>query len=129
MTLYFCIDSAGGIAFLRRRQSRDRAIINDIYSEISDALYVSEYSKKLLPDANVMDQMGQGDTFLELTEPSQYFDLYDRIVIYNFNRRYPSDVAMADSPFLYGFDLSETSEFVGTSHDRITKEVYIKCAK
>ncbi len=129
MTLYFCIDSAGGIAFNGRRQSRDSAITADVLADCGGVLYASEYTKKLIPQAIVFETIGQGDTFLELTEPSRYFDLFDRLVIYNFNRHYPSDVAMIDSPFLYGFNLSESSEFVGTSHEKITKEVYTKCVR
>ena len=47
-----------------------------------------------------------------------------KIVIYRWNRHYPSDMKFPTSVFAERWKLMETREFPGSSHDLITEEVY-----
>ena len=47
-----------------------------------------------------------------------------RLIIYNWNRRYPFDRQLDISPAKMGFKLVSVTEFEGSSHEKITKEIY-----
>ena len=64
--------------------------------------------------------------FLENRDPEALLPLADRVVIYRWNRHYPSDVRWEGNPADYGFTLAEVMEFPGKSHETITTEVYVK---
>ena len=49
-----------------------------------------------------------------------------KIVLYRWNRHYPSDVKWEPDLEGLGFALTETTEFPGTSHEKITREVYVR---
>ena len=46
------------------------------------------------------------------------------LVIYRWNELYPSDVKFDLDVVAAGFKLVESYDFKGSSHDRITKEIY-----
>ncbi len=46
------------------------------------------------------------------------------LVLYRWNRRYPADVYLDIRPEPPGWRLVSREEFSGSSHPRITKEVY-----
>ena len=48
MKIIVCLDDNGGMAFNRRRQSRDRVLIEDIAKTVGNArLYIDKYSAPL----------------------------------------------------------------------------------
>jgi hypothetical protein len=47
-------------------------------------------------------------------------------VVYRWNRRYPGDVFFDLDVSAAPWRCVETEEFVGSSHEKITKEVYVK---
>jgi hypothetical protein len=50
MKLIVCLDEQKGMMFNRRRQSRDRVLIDDVLIHIGgDPLYISNYSSTLFP--------------------------------------------------------------------------------
>ena len=53
-------------------------------------------------------------------------DRISELVIYNWNRRYPSDTRLDIDPAKDGFRMLTLTEFKGNAHERITKEVYVK---
>lgn len=132
MKLFICIDDNGGIAFNGRRQSRDSVVIGDILTSVGDSvLRISDYSKKLFPDSasmlsvsdNYLDSAETDDfVFVEKETIGQYSDRITELTVYHWNRTYPADMYFDID--LGDFVLAETSEFVGTSHEKITKEVY-----
>lgn len=141
MILIVCLDDKNGMMFNKRRQSRDAAVIADIISEAgSGVLWMNEYSAKLFvpgdgenndigPDIKIdedfLDKASQGEyCFLEGEGAYRVSDSIEKIIIYKWNRLYPSDVSF-DMP-MDGWKLEETGEFSGNSHEKITKEVYIK---
>lgn len=128
-----CLDDDGGIAFNKRRQSRDRLLIEDICNTYGN-IYIDEYSLPLFAEHEssvkvcaepLADCKDSGACFVERTSPMGWLDEISCFVIYHWNRRYPADVSF-DLSALQGFKLSETTEFVGSSHEKITKEVYLK---
>ncbi len=134
MKLIVCLSEDGGMMFNRRRQSRDRVLIDDMIRHTKDAnLWVSPYSATLFgescPTLRIspapLEAMKKNDyCFVEDTPLPQDLDNIDELIIYRWNRLYPSDVYFTcdTSPFF----LAESDEFVGSSHDKITKEIWKK---
>ena len=115
MKLIVCLDEKGGMAFNKRRQSRDQEVIKRIKG-IANPLYVNEYSLDLFPEAIV----GTGETyFAEVDLPC---GTPDEIYIFNWNRLYPSDVKFTVD--LREYELLSTEEFAGSSHEKITLSHY-----
>ena len=130
LTVFLCIDDKNGMAFNNRRQSRDSVVIERI-TEMSQRgiLMMNEYSAKLFDGMNVeisesfLEQAGRGDfCFVEKNNISEYRDKVRKIVLFKWNKVYPSDMKF-DFDFS-DFSLKETFDFEGTSHDVITCEVW-----
>lgn len=132
MTLYLTVDNDLGVAFNGRRQSRDSVLISDILSSSDGIIKMTRYSAKLLCDAQnvfVCDDLFatfDGDIFCECIDAAPCFEHFDKIVVYKWNRDYPHDVLLSKSPKECGFALCDTYDFVGSSHERITKETWCK---
>ena len=130
MTVYVCLDDRNGMRFNNRRQSRDRAVLEDIRAAIPKVLTVDSCSEALVQEAGIPYTLIDGEIpedahfFLEAGDVSCIVSNASALVIYRWNRHYPADVRFdAD---LSGFTLESTTEFPGKSHDRITKEVYLR---
>lgn len=135
MTIYLCLDDRNGMLFNKRRQSRDGAVLEDIRSGIPGELTITPFSEKLIGNAQIPYVLAP-ETLTELEENAHFFaeapvaaELVERacgVVIYRWNRHYPADTHWEMDLAEYGFSLQQTSEFPGTSHEKITKEVYAK---
>ena len=134
MKLIVCLDDNLGMMFNRRRQSRDRELIADLIRLVGTTpLWISPYSAPLFgedcPSLQVADNpveaAGEDDyCFVENTPLPQNLNCANELIIYRWNRLYPSDVRFdCDTS---AFCLTETCEFVGSSHDKITKEIWKK---
>ena len=64
------------------------------------------------------------DFFAEEVPSEELLEQTKRIVIYRWNRHYPADIRWEPDLAAMGFVLKETAEFPGTSHEKITREVY-----
>ncbi len=138
MILAVCIDNNGGMTFGNRRQSRDIAVCRDLLDVCKgNTLYTDEYSEKIFAEVesaiekinvvtSVLDvDCGEDDcVFVEKQQPSQFADKISKIVLYKWNRDYPYDmqfdIDMSD------WKLMSMTEFPGKSHDKITREVYVR---
>ncbi len=130
MTVAVCIDNNSGMLFNSRRQSRDRILLDDFMkSADSSAVYIRHFSEKLfserkvIADDNCLRIAGEKDfCFIEDISILPSSEKIDTLIVYKWNRVYPADFhfEMPD-----GFTLTEVSEFKGSSHDKITKEIYI----
>ena len=132
MHLIVCLDENGGMTFNNRRQSKDKKIIEDVMKLTENhRLFVSEYTYKLFEGENVVVdndllKNAKEDDFC-FVEKEDVFEAIDKIkdvVIYNFNRSYPSDKKFPKTAVLNGKTLVETTDFTGTSHEKITREIY-----
>ena len=133
MTVIVCIDDRGGMTFNKRRVSRDAEVSKDISESLRggrllaapmskilfDGYCDAVYTDDLLREARVDDFC-----FIEDKSLSEYADKISAVIIYKWNRKYPSDKKLDLDPVALGFRLCGIYEFKGNSHDKITKEVY-----
>ena len=127
MTLYICLDDRNGLQFNKRRQSRDSAVLEDIRSQCSGKLLIDPFSEKLIQEAGipyVLPPEKAADFFAENVPSEEILEQTGKLVIYRWNRHYPADIRWEPDLAAMGFVLKETEEFPGTSHERITREVY-----
>ncbi len=136
MTVFVCIDDRGGMMFNKRRQSRDSKVIEDVVRTVGDGmLYISDFSEMLFAESeasviSVPDPLDSssdtGFAFVENLHLREYLDKIDRLIIYKWNKKYPYDFELDVDPISKGFKKKSTREFIGTSHDKITREDYVK---
>ncbi len=131
MTVCFCIDDNNAIAFNSRRQSKDRAQIETLCKRAEGKrIIIGEKSRGLFFNAanafvDSFDNAGTEDfCFIEHIDPSPYIKKADRVIIYRWNRRYPFDVKLGTHPSESGFSLKESADFCGSSHEKITEEIW-----
>lgn len=134
MTIVICADKNGGTLFNNRRQSRDSKLIEDLalFAE-NKTIFTSPYSEKLFSgvDAhlnvseNYLDSAQKGDVcFAEKEDVVPYLSKANTLIVYRWNRVYPADRFFA--PESHGFRLANKTDFAGSSHDDIDREVYVK---
>ena len=132
MNIIVCIDDNCGLLFNKRRQSRDSKVMEDIW-KMADKLWIHSFSEKLLE--NDKDNVKVDDMFLEKAEEgefcfvenkhlSQYEGKIEKLIVYKWNRKYPADFRLDLD--LSKWQMESQEEFAGSSHDKITKEIYIK---
>ncbi len=128
MKLIVCLDDNNGMMFNNRRQSRDRILIENLLELCKgETLYANEYSAKLFTENSVVicedfNSVAKGYIFAENTLPNE--ENLNEIIVYKWNRVYPADTYFNIS--LDGWILTETTEFVGSSHEKITREIYVR---
>lgn len=125
-----CLDQNNGMYFNERRQSRDRYVIRDITDMTKDSvLYINSYSEELFE--NFKNQYIVSNDYFSNAKENDYCFVENQIldesrvnkmVVYRWDKVYPSDYRIDIS----GWKLISTLEFMGYSHDKITKEVYVK---
>ena len=128
LNIIICLDDKNGMLFGGKRQSRDSVLCKRIL-EISKetGLLMNNYSAKLfeaedvIADEDFLLKAQKGDyCFIENTAIPESFE---KIVIYRWNRVYPSDVKF-DTSLILSKQLVSSFEFEGSSHSKITEEVY-----
>ncbi len=137
MILIACVDDAMGMMFNKRRQSQDRVVRKDILEEVgTGVLWMNGYSyrqfasmedSRIRVDENFFRQAGEEDwCFTEDVSPAPYEASISRILLYNWNRKYPADVRFDIDLEEKGWRPVDIQEFSGHSHETITKVVYTK---
>lgn len=103
MNIIICLDDNNGMMFNKRRQSQDRILRADLKEFIKDKdLYMNNYSYKLYKDIdngnikvseNFLEQCTENDFCLvEDKLLNNYINKINNIIIYKWNRIYPSDL-------------------------------------
>lgn len=136
MTVFLCTDDRGGMLFNKRRQSRDSKVIEDVSRSVGDGtLYISDFSEALFAESDIsvisvsdplVSARENGCVFVECHRLSEHIRYIDTLIIYRWNKKYPYDFLLDIAPEECGFKLCETAELQGSSHDKITKEIYRK---
>ena len=134
MKTIICLDERGGMSFMGKRQSRDERVIKDMMETVGSArLIVTSYSLPLFPegfavckDAPILEAGDEDFCFIEADDVLPYLERSDTLIIYNWNRHYPADQRFQFSPEKHGFTLAKAMDFAGKSHEKITKETYVK---
>ncbi len=132
MIIAIALDDGSGMTFNNRRQSRDRVLFQDLLESTKTKLWINDYTAKIFP---LEDKVQVSEDFLSLAEKndicfvenidvSRIIDNAEGVIVYRWNRAYPKDMTFKGD--LSQFKLIEVSEFVGFSHEKITKEVYTR---
>ena len=133
MILIVCADDAGGLSFNRRRQSQDRVLRARMLARWG-RLWMSAYSAgqfgegdPILADEDFLEKAGPGEAcFAEGPEAVEALERAEKLVLYRWNRRYPSDCRFPLDLEERGWHLEAAAEFAGSSHEKITEEVYTR---
>ena len=131
MKLCLCIDKNNGIMFLGKRPSQDRVQRAEMLTVIGEAnLWVSQYSASLFEGVEniIVDDdyisKAQADDYCFIEDTEVNLEKCSTIVIYNWNRHYPADKFFTFDLKKEGFRLISTRDFIGSSHEKITEEIY-----
>lgn len=135
MIAAICLDDHLGMLFNGRRLSQDRCVRSDLLVHIQNQkLWLNAYSARQFCDSEqknlciAEDFLGKAPDgaycFVENQALAPYFDRLEGLIIYRWNRVYPSD--MRFDLDLSEWKLVEQEEFPGYSHEKITKERYIR---
>lgn len=134
MKVIVCLDDDNGMFFNKRRQSQDCAVRDDIAASLQGTrLCMNAYSFKqfkeevsfIRTEETFLEHAGEGDVcFVENVALRPYEQDITELIIYRWNRKYPAD-------FYFDLDLQKwemikSEEFTGNSHEKITKETYIR---
>ncbi|MBR5295735.1 MAG: ribonuclease Z [Clostridia bacterium] len=135
MTLIVCIDKKGGMMFGDRRQTKDLLLCERILNITKEKnLFLSPYSaplfsekKDLVVSENPAETAGKEDfLFIENTPlPTKEIT---KIYLYQWNRPYPATRFLSYDPSKEGFTLLKKENFKGSSHEKITEEIWVKSA-
>ena len=139
MKVVVCLDDQDGMLFNQRRQSRDRAMLEDLLQTVQEAdgrLWVDPFSEKLfMPYRETNSFITVEEQGLEKAETSDvcfvekellknHEENIEELIVYRWNRVYPADRYLDID--LRAWTQVSVKEFVGASHERISKEVYRK---
>lgn len=132
MIIIACVDDNLGMMFNHRRQSKDKLVYEKIsQTAIGKKIKMNKYSSELFEEKtanlcicqNFMDHADPDDfCFVENTNLGKYEEKVNGIILFKWNRVYP-----ADSYFeldLGKWTCVKLEEFKGSSHEKITMEVY-----
>lgn len=131
MIVIVCVDNNNGMMFNKRRQSQDRLLRERIISQSGGKLWLNGYSSRqfekvdnLRVDENFLDNAAAGETcFVENIDVTPYLAKIEKIILYKWNRRYPSDFRF-NANILNSFSRVSVEDFYGYSHETLTEEVY-----
>ncbi len=133
MKVILCLDDNNGMLFNNRRQSRDRVVVEDIVSDIGNKkLFVSPFSEKIFEeyphivtvDSDFLQETSVDCVCFVENQSLKNIESITEITVYRWNRVYPGDF-YCDIDFSK-FSLVSQTEFKGNSHDKITKQIFIK---
>ena len=134
MTVIVCVDDDNGMMFNHRRQSQDKLLRERVISHLKgNSLWMNIYSAEQFSD--YADSITVDDAFLQKAAPDDYCFVEDqnltsylnninRIILYKWNRSYPADFKFTIS--LSDWTLLSSIEFAGSSHEKITEEIYVR---
>lgn len=134
MTLFVCVDDEMGILFNRRRQSRDRALRARMLAHAAGhTLYVSSFTAGQFEEGEEgytvcdgYEKKAKSGDFIFAEDKEISLDGVSRLVLYRWNRLYPADRYFRFDAEREGFALLSSSDFEGSSHEKITEEIYVR---
>ena len=134
MNIILCIDDENGMLFHGRRQSKDRVLRQQVRALAQGhPLWMNSYTARqfsedqcetVVNEAFLENAPEDAWCFVENCDLQAYTERIQRVVLYRWNRRYPSDVKFPMELFADKWSLISTRNFPGSSHEKITEEVY-----
>lgn len=134
MKLIVCLDDQNGMLFNGRRLSMDSAVRRRILEiTYNKTLWMNRYSANQFAsmdcdpnvDENFLYKAGMNEyCFLENTDVYAHMGAVEELIVYRWNRRYPSDRVFPMEAFCSWKKVSST-DFMGNSHEKLTEEVYL----
>ncbi len=90
-----------------------------------------QFSESTAPQINVddnfMSEAGEGEyCFVEDCDVTPYLRWVEKLILYRWNRRYPSDQTFSIDLSAGVWKLVHSEDFTGSSHERITQEIYTR---
>ena len=137
MNIIVCLEDNNGMMFNKRRLSQDVEVRNDIYKNLGDkSLIMNNYSFKMFQkdnsDKNIVvseDIPADDDQNFQFIEDKKLCNFEDKIgqmIIYYWNRRYPSDLKFDIDITDGNWEVVSEEEFAGKSHEKITKKILVR---
>ncbi len=132
MKVIVCLDEKQGMTFFGKRQSRDRRVIEDICNT-TKTVWINAFSESLFSEMPItihvaedfLSQAGNGEVcFVENQLLSPYVENIEELIVYQWNRSYPSNLKLDLS--LDEWKLVKEEEFAGFSHEKITKQILVR---
>lgn len=139
MIVIAAVDDNNGMMFNRRRQSQDRNLRNYILEMVKGSrLFMNEYTYRQFAEMGEVGSICVAENFLECATDDDYcfvenmaLSAYEtsvsKFILFKWNRRYPADFYFDISLSEPKWKLTETEDFRGSSHEKITREVYERC--
>lgn len=129
MKFIFCVDKNNGLLFGWRRQSQDSVLREKMLEYVGEAkLFVSEYTAKQFDTGVVVDNdylsLAEDDAYCFVEDGDYDLSVADEVVLFLWNRDYPADKFLEFEPKSMGFKRVQKTDFEGSSHKKITMEVY-----
>ena len=91
----------------------------------SERKKIQTYSGDISVSERFLEEAGEDEyCFVENVPIQEYKDEIQTVVLYRWNRKYPADIRFAID--LSRWKMVECVEFSGHSHEKITKEVYVR---
>ena len=131
MKLIFCIDDKKGMMFFGKRQSQDSVLREWLINHTKDcSLLMSAYSAKqfcdhtgyLVDDNYMLNASAEDYCFIEDKDYS--LDNVTEIILCKWNRKYQADKFFDVDLKSNGFKKISSEDIHGSSHDKITIEIY-----
>ena len=137
MIIIACVDDNLGMMFNHRRQSQDQVFRERVLAVTKGyKLWMNHFSAKQFAESNApqinvaesfMSEAGNGEyCFVEDCDVTSYLRSVEKVVLYRWNRRYPSDQAFTINLSSGEWKLIHMEDFAGSSHKRITEEIYTR---
>ncbi len=134
MNIIVCIDDDNGMLFHGRRQSKDRILRQQARALAQgQPLWMNSYTAgqfredgcEVVSDEAFLENAPEDAwCFVENVDVIPVVNKIQKVVLYRWNRLYPSDVKFPTELFAPKWQLISTRTFAGSSHDEITEEVY-----
>ena len=138
MIVIACVDNNMGMLFNQRRQSQDRVLRETILQRCEGhKLWMNSYSYKQFEKQAVnkdvticvaedfLTRAEAGDyCFIENADVANCSDKIEQIILFFWNRDYPTDFYFTVPVHSKPWRLVSREDFCGSSHEKITEEVY-----
>ncbi len=131
MKIAVCIEKSGGMLFNNRRVSKDSMVQQKLLELVGEAsIYLNEYSAKLFEETSflkISDDFllkASADDICLIENIDIPIEKVSEVYLFQWNRDYPADVYFDYDLKTLGFKKIRTEEFSGSSHKKITLEVY-----